>query len=83
MTELIAWPSNIVTEGRIDTDEFCLKKRQTNEVFDGRLSLFDMFNILDILTNGKERQIIGCPPEGRQYPLVGDPLSPELTDEFT
>ena len=30
---------------RIETNEFCLQERSTNEVFDGRPALFDMFDI--------------------------------------
>ena len=31
----------------IEIDEFCFQEWPTNEVFDGRSTLFDMFDILD------------------------------------
>ena len=37
---------------------------------------FDMFNILNGPTDKTEGQMIGRPPERRQYPFVGGPLLP-------
>ena len=32
----------------IETDNFCLQEQPTNEVFNGRPALFDMFNIVPL-----------------------------------
>ena len=43
-------------------DEFCLYERPTNEVFDGRPTVFDMFNFLGWSHRQNGKQMIHQPP---------------------
>ena len=43
---------------RVETDRFCLQEQPTNEVFDGRPTLFEMFNILNAPIDERKRRSV-------------------------
>ena len=57
--------------------------KSRNEVSDDQLTLFDMFDILNSLTDIRERQILVRLQERHQFSFGGGPLLPELTEDLT